>query len=96
MREPDRQRHQVGGLVARVAEHHPLVAGTLAFKRVLAAVPVPHLGGDVDALAMSGDCSSSETITPQVIPENPLSSWSYPMSQIVFLTMPPRQRMQWS
>ena len=27
--EPDRQRHEVVGLVARVAEHHPLVAGAL-------------------------------------------------------------------
>ena len=26
VREPDRHRHQVFGLVARVAEHHPLVA----------------------------------------------------------------------
>ena len=27
VREPDRHRHEVVGLVARVAEHHPLVAG---------------------------------------------------------------------
>jgi hypothetical protein len=29
MSEPDRDRHQILGLVARVAEHHPLVAGAL-------------------------------------------------------------------
>ena len=28
VREPDRHRHEVVGVVARVAEHHPLVAGT--------------------------------------------------------------------
>ena len=35
---PDRQRHQVGRLVAGVAEHHPLVAGALGVERVLAGL----------------------------------------------------------
>ena len=30
MSERDRQRHELGRLVAREAEHHPLVAGALA------------------------------------------------------------------
>ena len=38
--EPDRQRHEVVGLVAGVAEHHPLVAGALAVEEVLAGRPV--------------------------------------------------------
>ena len=37
VRHPDGKRHQVGRLVARVAEHHPLVAGTLGVELVLAA-----------------------------------------------------------
>ena len=48
MREHDRKRHQLVGLVRRVAEHHSLVAGADAVERVLVAVL--HLEGCIDAL----------------------------------------------
>ena len=54
VREPDRQGHEVVGLVARVAEHHPLVAGPLGVEDVLAAHARPHLVGQVDALGDVG------------------------------------------
>ena len=38
VREQDRQRHQLGGLVRGVSEHHPLVARALTVKRVFVAV----------------------------------------------------------
>ena len=38
VRERDRQRHQLGGVVAGVAEHQALVAGALAVERVLDAL----------------------------------------------------------
>ena len=38
VRQHDRQRHQLVGLVRRVAEHHPLVAGADAVERVVVAV----------------------------------------------------------
>ena len=52
--QPDRQRHQRVGLVAGVAEHHPLVAGALRVEQVLAALARPHLLRGVDALADVG------------------------------------------
>ena len=65
VRQRDRQRHQLGRVVAGVAEHQALVAGA----DVLA------LGGVVvDALAMSGLCLSIETITAQVSALMPI--WS--------------------
>ena len=73
---PDRQRHQVGRLVAGVAEHHPLVAGALGVERVLAGLPTAHLLGAVHALGDVGDCSSIDTITPHVSPSNPYSASS--------------------
>ena len=42
------------GLVAGVAEHHPLVAGALGVEQVLAALARPHLLRGVDALADVG------------------------------------------
>ena len=48
MRQLDRQRHQLRGLVRRVAEHHPLVAGADLVDRVVVAVL--HLERLVDAL----------------------------------------------
>ena len=48
----DGQRHQLRRLAAGEAEHHALVAGA----ELLA----------VHALAMSGDCSLTETSVPQV------------------------------
>jgi hypothetical protein len=52
--EPDRERHEIFGLVAGVAEHHALVAGALAVEHVLAGEPVRVSIARVDALAMSG------------------------------------------
>ena len=52
--EPDRQRHQVGRLVAGVAEHHPLVAGALAVEVVLAGLAAAQLLALVDALGDVG------------------------------------------
>ena len=48
VREHDRQRHQLLGLVRRVAEHHSLVAGADLVERILVAVL--HLERRVDAL----------------------------------------------
>ena len=48
--QPDRQRHEIGRLVAGVAEHHPLVAGALGVERVLAAGSGAELEGRVHAL----------------------------------------------
>ena len=48
VRELDRQRHQLVGLVRGVAEHHSLVAGADAVERVVVAVL--RLEGVVDAL----------------------------------------------
>ena len=59
VRQPDRQRHQVVGLVARVAEHHPLVAGALGVEDVLAARAARGSRARCRRpVAMSGDCSS--------------------------------------
>ena len=69
VREPDRHRHEVVGLVAGVAEHHPLVAGADLVvvvgepSRISLALSTP--------LAMSGDCSSIDVMTAQVLPSNP-------------------------
>ena len=52
VRQGDRQRHQLGGLVAGVAEHHPLVAG--ADVLALGGVLVDPLG-DVGRLLAQGD-----------------------------------------
>ncbi|GAA2990731.1 hypothetical protein GCM10020227_69480 [Streptomyces flavovirens] len=49
VRQVDRQRHQLGRLVAGVAEHQPLVAGTLLVELVLVALDALLVGG-VDAL----------------------------------------------
>ena len=55
VRQPDRQRHEVVGLVAGVAEHHPLVAGALGVEHVLAATcPVRTSSDCVDALGDVG------------------------------------------
>ncbi len=50
VREVDRQRHEHVGLVARVAEHHSLVAGALLVQQVLARRAAAHLFGVVHAL----------------------------------------------
>ena len=70
--QPDRQRHEVVGLVAGVAEHHPLVARALAVEDVLA---------DSCRCAPRGRCPRpgrcrstgrrGDTVTPQVWPSKP-------------------------
>ncbi|CAB4886960.1 unannotated protein [freshwater metagenome] len=50
MRQPDRQWHQVGGLVAGIAEHHALVAGALPADGVLARLTAAKLFALVHAL----------------------------------------------
>jgi hypothetical protein len=52
--QPDRQRHQVVGLVAGIAEHHPLVAGPLRVEDVLAALAAADLEGGIDTLGDVG------------------------------------------
>ena len=54
VRGPDRERHQVGRLVAGVPEHHSLVAGTLGVELVLAGLAAAQLLGGVDALGDVG------------------------------------------
>jgi hypothetical protein len=49
-RQRDRQRHQLGGLVAGVAEHEALVARALALDRVLDVLAGTRLVGVVHAL----------------------------------------------
>jgi hypothetical protein len=54
VRRPDRQRHQVGRLVAGVPEHHALVAGALRLDAVLTGLAGTDLFTDVDALGDVG------------------------------------------
>ena len=49
VRDGDRQRHQLGGVVGGVAEHQALVAGALLVERVLGGAD-PRLVAVVDAL----------------------------------------------
>ena len=69
VREPDRHRHEVVGVVAGVPEHHPLVAGAHLVvvvgepSRISLALSTPW--------AMSGDCSSIDVITAQVLASKP-------------------------
>jgi hypothetical protein len=72
VRQPDRRGHQLGRLVAGVAEHHPLVAGALLLVQALALVT---------PWEMSGDCWPSATSTPQVSASKPISESVYPMSR---------------
>ena len=52
--EHDRERHQLRGLVARVAEHQPLVAGPDVVERIVVAGVVLNLERVVDALGDVG------------------------------------------
>ena len=54
MGQPDRQRHEVGRLVAGVAEHHALVARALRVEGVFAPRAGAELKGGVDALCDVG------------------------------------------
>ena len=69
VREPDRHRHERVGLVARVAEHHALVAGADLVVEVAGALRCSIALST--PIAMSGDCSSTETMTPHVLPSMP-------------------------
>ena len=65
----DRQRHQLVRLVRGVAEHDPLVAGADTVERI--AVAVLRLDESSTPCAMSADCSSIATTTPQVSASKP-------------------------
>ena len=79
VRGPYRKGHQVRRLVARVAEHHPLVARTLGIRLVLAAATCPHLGseihplGDVGRLLVERDhhpaCDPRKALVVVVVPD---------------------------
>ncbi len=61
MRQPDRERHEIGGLVAGVAENHALVARSLGVEHVLTGDTCAHLERsrhslvDVRRLLVDGD-----------------------------------------
>ena len=64
VRHRDRQRHELFGVGACVAEHQPLVTGALTIERILAAVGslfvcVVHSLGDVGGLLADGDADSA-------------------------------------
>ena len=74
--EPDRHRHQVVGLVARVAEHHSLVARTLSIEDVLAAGSRADLQGGVDALGDVRATGRRSRWTPRTCGRrSPSASW---------------------
>ena len=54
VRKRDRQRHQLLGLVGRVAEHHPLVTGAGEVERVVVPGVGARLVSEVDALSDIG------------------------------------------
>jgi hypothetical protein len=72
VREHDRHRHQLGCLVARVAEHHALVARARRVERVGAAqvarvVRLVHPAGDVGRLAVQrGDHADRVAVEAEV------------------------------
>ena len=71
VRQRDRQRHQLGRVVAGVAEHQALVAGAL---RVRAGRPTrrdARLVGAVDALGDVGRLRADRHLTPQDPPSKP-------------------------
>ena len=75
MGQLDRQRHELGRVVAGVAEHEALVAGALGVQRVVGAgvrllVRLVHALGDVGGLLADGDQ------TPQDSPSKPLTEGS--------------------
>ena len=64
VRERDRQRHQLRRLAAGEPEHHPLVAGAELDAR--APRPTRTSSAASTPIAMSGDCSLTDTSVPQV------------------------------
>ena len=71
----DRQRHQLRGVVDRVAEHQALVAGALRVQRVRGALDARLVRG-VDALGDVGRLRPMPMLTPHVAPSKPLSEES--------------------
>ena len=72
MRQLDRQRHQLGGVGAGVAEHQALVAGALPVQLVVCGSPSTRDSYAVSTpWAMSGDCEPMDTDTPQEAPSKP-------------------------
>ncbi len=67
----DRQRHELGGVVAGVAEHQALVAGALAVERVAQLPSARSSKASSTPWAMSGDCAPIETETPHDCPSKP-------------------------
>ena len=83
----DRQRHQLVGLAAREAEHHPLVAGAEVVERVIAMCSSRSSSACSTPIAMSGDCSWIAVITPHVSPSSPNFASVYPTSVTVSRTI---------
>ena len=75
LRDHDRQRHQLVGVVAGVAEHQALVAGALLVERVH-GVRVRLSWPVSTPWAMSADWPPIATITPQEAPSKPFSEES--------------------
>jgi hypothetical protein len=69
------KRHQLGRLVAGVAEHQALVAGALPVERVVRAL-VTLLVGVVDTLGDVGDWLPIDTDTPHDSPSKPFADES--------------------
>ena len=67
----DRQRHELGGLVAGEAEHQALVAGALLVELVRVALDAAPRRPSSTPCAMSGLCEPMETETPQDSPSKP-------------------------
>ena len=65
MRKRDRQRHQLGCLAAREADHHALIAGALELERIVPEISFPlfermrHAGCDVRRLLLQIDLDQS-------------------------------------
>ena len=75
LRDLDRQREQLGRVVAGVAEHQALVTGALAVELVARAVDAL-LEGVVDALRDVGRLGADRDLTPQELPSKPFSEES--------------------
>lgn len=70
VRQRDRHRHQLRGLIRGIPEHHPLIArsGTTGF--VFGELPAP-LMRQIHTLSDISDCLSNVVITAQLCPSKP-------------------------
>ena len=75
LRDLDRQREQLRGVVAGVAEHQALVARALAVELV-AGTTDALLDASSTPCAMSADWAPIATMTPQELPSKPFSDES--------------------